>query len=162
MPLINVGSGLSPLKLDLMSFVIDWNQTDPLQFQCTMRSFDHNPTTSFSDVATLCNPGGEAPGKIVEELNLELLWSHGTNGPWNKLRPMVNTVHTFAASPKGSPITSASNPEMSGSIWIPPVPFMKATEVNGYSIVPLTFKIFGIPNYDTDGTAVYAGHTVPA
>ena len=58
--------------------------------------------------------------------------------------------------------TSAANPEMSGSVWIPPVPFMTATEVNGYSIVPLTFKIFGIPVYDTDGVPVYAGHTVPA
>ncbi len=162
MPLINVGSGLSPLKLDLMSFVIDWNQADPLQFQCTLRSFQHSVSTSFSDVATLCNPGGEAPGKVVEELQLEMLWSHGSNGPWNKLRPLVNTVHTFAALPKGTGATSAANPEMSGSVWIPPVPFMQATEVNGYSIVPLTFKIFGIPVYDTDGTPVYAGHTVPA
>lgn len=162
MPLINVGSGLPALKLDLMSFVIDWDQTDPLQFQCTLRSFQHSVSTSFTDIATLCNPGGEAPGKVVEDLQLEMLWTHGVNGSWNKLRPLQNTVHSFAALPKGTGATSAANPEMSGSVWIPPVPFMSATEVNGYSIVPLTFKIFGIPIYDMDGTPVYAGHTVPS
>lgn len=162
MPLINVGSGVSPLKFDLMSFVIDWDQTDPLQFQCTLRSFNHSVNTSFSDVATLCNPGGEAPGKVVEELQLEMVWSHATTGSWNKLKPLQNLRRSFAALPQGTGATSAANPEMSGFLWVPPVPFMTATEVNGYSIVPLTFKLSGIPLYDMDGTPVYAGHTVPA
>ncbi len=161
MPLISVTAS-TPLKFDKLSFVLDWNQADPLQFQCALRAVDHNPQQSFSDVKTLCNPGGEAPGAIVEELNLELLWEHSATGPWNKLRPLVGLRRSFAILPQGTGATSAANPEMSGFVWVPVIPFIKATEVNGYSIVPLTFKISGIPIYDTDGTPVYAGHTVPA
>ena len=161
MPLISVTAS-NPLKLDKASFVIDWNQTDPLQFQCTIRSLVHSVDQQFADVATLCNPAGEAPSKVVEQLDLEMLWEHPATGTWNKLRPLAGLRRSFALLPQGTGATSAANPEMSGFLWVPQVPFINGTEINGYSYVPLTFKISGIPVYDTDGTPVYAGHTVPA
>lgn len=161
MPLISVTAS-NPLKLDKASFVIDWNQTDPLQFQCTIRSLVHSVDQQFADVATLCNPAGEAPSKVVEQLDLEMLWEHSATGTWNKLRPLAGLRRSFALLPQGTGATSAANPEMSGFLWVPQVPFINGTEINGYSYVPLTFKISGIPVYDTDGTPVYAGHTVPA
>lgn len=161
MPLISVTAS-NPIKFDRFSFVLDWNQTDPLQFQCATRSLSHVVDQQFADVKTLCNPAGEAPSTVTEQLDVELLWEYSATGTWNKLRPLAGLRRTFAILPLGTGATSASNPEMSGFVYVPQIPFINATEVNGYSYVPLTFKISGIPIYDTDGTPVYAGHTVPA
>ncbi len=161
MPLISVTAS-NPIKFDKFSFVIDWNQTDPLQFQCATRSLSHVVDQQFADVKTLCNPSGEAPSTVTEQLDVELLWEYSATGAWNKLRPLAGLRRSFAILPLGTGATSATNPEMSGFVWVPQIPFINATEVNGYSYVPLTFKISGIPIYDTDGTPVYAGHTVPA
>lgn len=161
MPLVSATAS-NPTKFDTMSFVIDWNQPNPIHLTCTLRSWNHSVSQNFGDVKTLCNPNGEAPTTAVEELQLEHLWEHSTTGAWNLLRPLVGLRRSFAALLHGTGATSAANPEMSGFVWIPQIPFLTATEVGGYSYVPLTYKVSGIPVYDTDGVPVYAGHIAPS
>lgn len=161
MPVVAVTAS-NPTKFNQVSFVIDWDQPNPLHFTCATRKLSHTVGQDFVDVETLCNPGGEAPGKVTQSLDVEFLWEHSTTGAWNQLYPLAGTRHSFASLLRGTGAVSASNPEISGSLWIPQVPFMDGTAVNDYMKIPLTFKISGIPLVKTTGSAVYAGHTAPA
>lgn len=161
MPLISVTAS-NPTKFSTVSFVLNHSATDPLQFQCTTRSLQHVVNQSFADVKTLCNPTGEAPSTVTASLDAELLWEHSTTGTWNKLFPLAGTRVPFAVLLRGTGAPSASNPEMSGFVWVPQVPFIDGTAVDEYMYVSLSFKISGIPIFTTSGSAVYAGHTAPA
>lgn len=162
MPLVML-SATTPSKVDLSSFVIDYLGTSPYQFQCTVRSLGHDVAEEDDDVETLCNPRGIAPGAAQEVLEAELLWAHGTAGPWNILKPLERTVKTFAWLLKGGTAVSVSNPEMSGSVWIPKIPFLPTGGGIGDSAkATLRFRVSGIPIYTTTGSALYAGHTAPA
>lgn len=161
MPLISVTAS-NPTKFNKTSFVIDYDQTDPLQFQCATRKLTHVVDQSFSEIKTLCNPTGEAPSTVTQQLDVELLWEHSTTGSWNKLRPLAGLRRSFAILLQGTGTTSAANPEMTGFLWVPQIPFIDGSEVDEYMRIPLTFKISGIPVYTTSGAPLYAGHTVPA
>lgn len=161
MPLISVTAS-TPTKFSTVSFVIDHDQVDPLQFQCTTRSLRHIVNQAFADVKTLCNPSGEAPSTVTESLDAELLWEHSATGAWNKLYPLRGTRRSFAVLLRGTGAPSPANPEMSGFVWIPQIPFIDGTAVDEYMYVPLSLKISGIPLFTTTGSPVYAGHTAPA
>ncbi len=161
MPVVTVTAS-NPTKFDKVSFVIDYDQPNPLHFTCATRKLTNPVSQAFEDVETLCNPGGEAPGKVTQSLDVELLWEHSTTGAWNQLHPLEGTLHTFAVLLRGTGAVSASNPEWSGKLWIPQVPFIDGQAVNGYMKIPLSFKISGIPLRKTTGSPVYAGHTAPA
>lgn len=148
----------NPTRNDAPSLVLNHSATDPLHFICAIREVDHSGDQTFEDVETACNPGGQAPGPVTEFLNVEMLWSHATAGTWNVLQTLQGTLIPFAYLLRGGTALSASNPEMSGSLWVPFVPFI-SSRVRKYTYVPMRFPISGIPVYTTTGTAVYAGHT---
>ena len=152
----------TPTKVDRISFVIDHAAANPIHLQCVVRTFVHEVSEEDDDVETLCNPRGIAPGAAQEVLVSEFLWAHGTTGPWNVLKPLERTVKTFALLKDGGAAVSVSNPEMSGSVWIPKIPFINGEQIGASSKVQLRFRISGIPIYTSTGSAVYAGHTAPA
>jgi len=157
MPL-NAVTAANPTRNDAPSLVLNHSATDPLHFICAVRQVAHAGSQQFEDVETACNPGGEAPGATTESLDVELLWSHGTAGVWNTLKPLEGTRIPFAYLLRGGEANSASNPEMSGFLWVPFVPLINAA-VRKYSYVPMSFRISGTPLNTTSGTPVYAGHT---
>lgn len=152
----------NPTKFNQVSFVIDYDQPNPLHFTCATRKLSHTVSQAFEDVETLCNPGGEAPGKVTQSLDVELLYEHSTTGAYNQLYTLVGTSHSFAILLRGTGAVSASNPEWSGKLWIPQVPIMDGQAINGYMKIPLVFKINGLITTKVSGSPVYAGHTVPA
>lgn len=161
MPLVAVTAS-NPTRFNQVSFVIDYDQANPLHFTCATRKLSHNVSQAFEDVETLCNPGGEAPGKVTQSLDVEMLYEHSATGSWNQLYPLAGTLHKFAILLRGTGAVSATNPEWSGSLWIPQIPIMDGQAVNGYMKVPLVFKISGLITSKVTGSPVYAGHTAPA
>lgn len=157
MPLIAV-TAATPTRNDAPSLVLNHSATDPLHFICAVRSVSHTGSQEFEDVETACNPGGEAPGATTESLDVEMLWSHAAAGTWNVLKTLQGTRIPFAYLLNGGAAVSDSNPEMSGFLWVPFVPFIDAA-VQKYSYVPMSFRISGIPLYTSTGSAVYVGHT---
>jgi len=157
MPLVAV-TAANPTRNDAPSLVLNHTDTDPLHFICAVRSVSHTGSQDFEDVETACNPGGEAPGATTESLDVEMLWSHATDGVWNRLKPLQGTRIPFAYLLQGGVAVSTTNPEMSGFLWVPFVPFIDAA-VRKYSYIPMQFRLSGIPLYTSTGSPVYAGHT---
>ena len=145
-------------RLDNPSLVLAYDTPDPIHLKCAMRSVDHTGDETFEDVETFCNPGGEAPGLTKEALEVELLWSFGATGTFNVLKPFEYQLVTFAFLPSGAAAVSASNPELSGSVYVPFVPFIRADGVRKFSVVPMNFKFSGTPVPTFVAPGVYAGH----
>jgi hypothetical protein len=146
-------------RLDLPSLVLNTLGTDPLKMRCALRKIDHTGDETFEDTETFCTPGGEAPGATKEALDVELLWSYGTTGTYNNLKPLEYSLVSFAFLPTGNAAVSATNPELSGKCYIPFVPFIRADGVKKFSYVPMTFKFSGTPVTTYTPPAVYASHT---
>ncbi len=146
-------------RLDAPSFVINHSATDPIHLICALRKLQHTGDQTFEDVETFCSPGAEAPGATKETLSLEVLWSFGTTGAYNVLKPLEGTLVPFAFKFNGGAALSASNPEWSGDCYVPFIPIVNADGVKKYSYVPLDFKINGAITTTYTGSAVYAGHT---
>lgn len=157
MPLVAV-TAANPTRNDAPSLVLNHSATDPLHFICAVRNVSHSGSQEFEDVETACNPGGEAPGATTESLDVEMLWSHATAGTWNTLKPLQGTRIPFAYQLVGGVTVGPTNPEMSGFLWVPFVPFLDAA-VQKYSYIPMSFRLSGIPIYTTTAPAVYAAHT---
>lgn len=144
-------------RLDHPSLVLNHETTSPIHLRCAIRKAQHTGDETFEDTETFCTPGGEAPGATKEALEVEFLWSFGANGTYNVLKPLEYSLVSFAFLANGASAIATSNPELSGTVYVPFVPFIRAEGVKKYSYVPMTFKFSGIPvtNYST---AVYAGH----
>lgn len=163
MPVINVAA--APFRLDRPSLVLDHGGTDPIQLQCQARLLDWQSDQEFDDVESFCNPKGEAPAAVTRSINLDVNHSFGDPagalpGLWNVLQPLEGTVQTFALLLNGTAAVSHENPEASGQVWIPNVPFIGSAGVQKFSQYTLEFRLFNVPVYATDvGSAVYASHT---
>jgi len=148
----------NPTRLDAPSLVLNHSATDPIHLICAIRSVDHGGDQTFEDIETVCQPGAEAPGATTEALDVEVLLSHGATGVFNVMKPLQGTLVPFAYKLNGGAALGVGNQEMSGSCYVPFVPFIRATGVKKFSYVPMSFKIVGIPIYNSV-TPVYAGHT---
>ena len=146
-------------RLDAPSLVLRHDQTDPIHLICALRKADNTGDQTFEDVETYCAEGAEAPGATKQALDVEVLWSYGATGAYNVLKPFEDQLVTFAFMINGGNPVSASNPELSGQLYVPFIPFVRADGVKKYMYVPLSFKINGTPVSTTVAPAVYAGHT---
>jgi hypothetical protein len=146
------------VRLDTPSLVLNTLAANPLHMRCALRKLDHVGDESFEDTETFCTPGGEAPGATKQHLDVELLWSFGATGTFNNLKPLEYQLVPFAFLVDGSQPVSSTNPELSGSVYVPFVPLIKADGVRKYSYVSMSFKFSGTPVVTTIAPAVYAGH----
>lgn len=146
----------APTRNTKPSFVIDLAGTE-LQLRGAGRRIRHNKSPNFEDVETFDNPGGEAPGTSAESFTIEILQSHGAAGAYNLLKPLEETLVTFAYQIDADAVNSVDNPELSGNVYVPPIPIIDAG-VKKFSPITLEFKVDGIPVLTTDGTPVYATH----
>lgn len=146
-------------RLDDPSFVIDHDAAvgaAAVGLRCAGRLIRHTINQEFDDVETFCNPGSEAPGTARHSWNIELMQSFGPNGLYDQLAPLAGQAVLYAFQVQRSVAISATNPEFSGTLYVPEVPVVDAN-VKGYSIVTLEFKMTG-PPAKNDTTAVFADH----
>jgi hypothetical protein len=152
----------APHRLVLPSFVLDIGDTPvglagPVQLHCGMFTANVGGTQAFEDIETFCQPGALAPGTTEEMIIVDMRQSFGGTpafGAWNLLKPLEGELVEFAFLPDSSETSSASNPEVSGSLWVPFIPFVNAG-VKKFTNFNLEFKIFGIPAYEMTGNPVF-------
>ena len=147
-------------RLDDPSFVVDFDAVvgvAAVQLRCAGRKITTAGDQEFEDIATFCNPKGEAPGAVVDAISLEVLQSVGVGGLWNQLKPLEGQLVNFAFLWDGTVDPADDNPEMSGQLWIPFIPLVDAGP-RKFSTFTLEFKILGTPIYTLAPPAIYAGH----
>lgn len=152
----------APTRLDTPSVVLDTTGTDPVHIVCALRLLDHTGSQEFEDIETFCNPKGEAPGAVAQSWQLEWLQSFGAagsaaEGAWNRMKPLEGKLVDFAVLLDRTQPLSETNPEMSGQVYVPFIPFISAG-VRKYSTLTGEFKIYGEPVYTMTGAPVFADH----
>ncbi len=161
MPLVNV-DGTALTVFARQSIVLDHEAADPLHIGCVVKTWVHTINQQTTDVATLCNPGGEKPGRRTQGFTAQLHLTQGANGSFNRLQPMADRLvpTTFAILTDGGAPIAVGNIEMSGKLWVPAIPFINGTAIDEPMVVDLTFPLYGAPLYKTSA-AIYAGHASP-
>ncbi len=127
---------------------------------CHMRSISLTPEDAEVDIATFCRPGDAAPGTTVWTMEISVLQSFGsaavagppavpaTEGLFDLLSPLAKTRQPFVVKPNKGAAASLSNPNATGFLWVPSIPFLTA-EIAEKSEFTLTMRVSGQPLFPT-------------
>jgi hypothetical protein len=156
MPLVNL-TNANPVMKRAPSLVLDYLGTTPLHLICVTNSVKNNVSTEELSVAVACDPGGIVFGRTTRDITVRVLLTYGVDGSYNRLAPLENTVTTFSYLPEGGTAVGPGNPELTGSVVIPPIPFTDG-DINAPTYVDVKFAVRGTIARNVTAVPVYAGH----
>jgi hypothetical protein len=134
-----------------------------VEFECNANEVDASPEQDSTDTETFCGIfTSYKPEKWT--VTITALQSFGTDGLWNLLRPMANTLQPFTILPDATQPVSDSNPEMSGTAYVQGFAFL-AAPVGEASEFDLVLAVQGVPDFSVIPGAMAAqteGEGAPA
>ncbi|HKE67387.1 MAG TPA: hypothetical protein VKB59_22500 [Micromonosporaceae bacterium] len=121
--------------------------TDPntIEFECGANELDIAPDQDSNDVETFCSVFTTyKPEKWT--ITITILQSFGTDGLWNNLRPLANTIVDFLVIPDESQPISETNVAISGKAYMPGFAYIQAA-VGEASESDLVLAVQGDPEF---------------
>jgi hypothetical protein len=108
------------------------------------------PNTTFIDVETYCNPGGEAVGKIAWTGILRVRMSYGSDGSWNFWQNLdPHTTYELTLTPSDDTAVSENNPEATFDAYLAPLAFIPEHEVGSSATYDVEVRVVGEPAFDS-------------
>jgi hypothetical protein len=117
-----------------------------VQIECGANQIDAHPEQDSNDVETFCGTfTSYKPEKWT--ITITCVQSFGaTDGLWNNLRPLCNTVQPFLLVPDSRVAVSADNPAMEGTAYITGFAYLNAA-VGEASEFDLVLAVQGDPTF---------------
>ena len=107
------------------------------------------PETTWTDIETYCNPGGEAPGRVRWTGVLRVRMSYGDDGSWNFWNTLDTTTPLeLTLVPSDDTAISSANPEATFDAYVTPLAFIPEHEVGGSATFDVEYRVVGEPAFD--------------
>lgn len=132
------------------SFCLDTDEAfgDAIQLQCAANQILAQINTEFRGVETFCGPGDQIPVEGTRAYDVQAWLSYGdgqtTNpyGLYTVLAAKALQRVKFAACPNGDAPVSVTNPEVSGEVWVPPIPPFSAPNPTDPVAINFTLQVY--------------------
>ena len=106
---------------------------DWLVLQCFTRNITHVIELETLDTATACAPTAKVQSITGEYLDVEARWSFGVAESFNQIHELhEGGPYDFKLTWDGSASVSATNPIMTGTLNVPPIPFIPGGGLNQF------------------------------
>lgn len=145
------------------SFCLDTDEAfgDAVQLQCSAAAITAVINTEFRDVGTFCGPGDQIPVEGTRSYEVTAWLSYGDGqtanpyGLYTVLAAKQLQRVKFAALPNGDAAVSVTNPEVSGEVWVPPLPPFSAPNPTDPVSISFTLQVYQTQTVaDTPAAAV--------
>jgi len=115
-----------------------------VEFACACTNLTMEPSQDEKSSETFCGVYSSY-GAEKWTITATVSMSYGTNGVWNTLRPLVNTVVPFEVRP-GTAVAGPTNPSATGTGFVKAFPFIDAAPGEA-SEVDIEIACQGIPTW---------------
>lgn len=133
------------------------------ELRCAANQITHAIDQGTNDYDTYCG-SYRSYGVARHTLTITIYQNFDTDGPWQVLKPLENTVVDFTLLPDDNQASGPTNPLMFGKVRVPAIPFLDAG-VNEASSIDIELSIQGTPSFAPPDTApalaATAGGTEP-